>query len=271
MSRRRRRPLIGYADASALRAEIQIGSSIQRSCDTTYFVFTDAPFLAAAKLQQRRAACCGSVPSACFNVFGSPIFPPTVCFLTPRTHPAEKGRQPAGSLRDRRLAAPRHEPLTAAARLPPWRCQRRQPRRSGSLMLLVAPSSGRHAPCRGSYRLARPCGAPAGYGCANARQGHRIGSRVVAGSIEALRHAPSRGVVALLAHEARLPLWLRQQRQPRSVGSPFVRCRFPWAASSLGVHRRACRPAIACGKRLPSRSSATASAMVDVFGKGCAA
>jgi len=81
--------------------------------------------------------------------------------------------------------------------------------------------------------------------------------------------SPSRSVVALLAHEARLPLWLRQQRQPRSVGSPSVRCRFSWTASSPGVRRCACRPALACGKRLPSRPSASAPAMVAVFGRGC--
>jgi hypothetical protein len=59
--------------------------------------------------------------------------------------PRRKGRQPAGSLSRSTLGCTSHEPLTGAARPPPWRCQRRQPRRSGSLLLLVAPSSGRHA------------------------------------------------------------------------------------------------------------------------------
>lgn len=44
--------------------------------------FTYAPFLAAAKQQQRCAACCGSIPAACCNAFGSPIIPPNSVFNT---------------------------------------------------------------------------------------------------------------------------------------------------------------------------------------------
>ena len=48
--------------------------------------FTYAPFLAAAKLQQRLAACCGSIPAACFNAYGSPILPPNSVFNTQTPH-----------------------------------------------------------------------------------------------------------------------------------------------------------------------------------------
>lgn len=87
-------------------------------------------------------------------------------------------------------------------------------------------------------------------------QARRIGSLLVQAPSSG-RRAPCRGVVALLAHATRLPPWLRQRRQPCRVGSLFVRCRVRQAAASPSVRRCAGRPAIAFGKRLPSRPSAT--------------
>lgn len=56
-------------------------------------VFTYAPLLAAAKLQQRCAACCGSAASGCCDVLGSPIILPAVCF----THAEPTHKPKAGS------------------------------------------------------------------------------------------------------------------------------------------------------------------------------
>jgi hypothetical protein len=138
------------------------------------------------KTPQRSAASALRAAAACSNVVGLRDISHQCVF----THAESILRHNAGSswIASRSTLAARTNRSPGAARRSPWRCQRRPSRRSGSLMLLVAPSSGRHAPCRRSGRLTRPCGAPAGYGFANARQGHRIGSFVVAGSIETLRH-----------------------------------------------------------------------------------
>jgi len=137
---------IGSANAPALRAEIQMGSSIQRSCDTTYFVFTDVCPNRRQTVPRRCAACAQRDSAVCGHVARLRNIPTSV-FSHAQTHPQKSCRQPAGSLRDRRLAAPRTN------RSPQQRVcrhglgQRRQPRRSGSLVLLVArsrPTAGLH-------------------------------------------------------------------------------------------------------------------------------
>ena len=105
-----------------------------------------------------------------------------------------------------------------------WLRQRHQARRTGSLFVR-APSSGRHAPCRGSGRRASP-------------------------------RSTSAAMASPTASAA-----------PRRLA--FRSLPFHVVASSPGVRRCACRPAVACGKRLPSRPSATVSARVAVFGRGC--
>jgi hypothetical protein len=71
-----------------------MGSSIQRSCDTTYFVFTDAPILAAAKQCRvnTRLARYGTPPSVAVSL-ACAIFPPSVFSHT--QNPPRRKRQAA--------------------------------------------------------------------------------------------------------------------------------------------------------------------------------
>ena len=114
-----RRPRHRLRFTSALRAEIQRGSSAQQSC-TLLLLYSPMFVLAAAKLQQRCAACCGSGCLRLLRCRGLADTSHPSVFHTHRTHPTNKRQAAAGSLARSALAACRHEPLAESARRSPW-------------------------------------------------------------------------------------------------------------------------------------------------------
>ena len=154
---------------------------------------------------------------------------PTKCVShTHRTHPTNKRQAAAGSLARSTLAACRHEPLAESARRSPWL----PPTAPVPLPRFACFVSGsieaiRHASISRRGSLCSPMHRSCWHGWRQRHQARRIGS-LFGQAPSSGRHAPCRGVVALLAHAARLPPWLRQRRQPPRVGSLLVRWRVCW-------------------------------------------
>ena len=181
--------------------------------------------LCAAKQQQRCAACCGS---GCLRLLRcrwlADTSHPSV-FHTHRTHPTNKRQAAAGSLARSALAACRHEPLAESARRSPW-LPPTAPVPLPRFACFVAGSieAIRHASISRIGSLCSPMHRSCWHGCANAIRPaasahfwcwlHRADDTLhVADGVDGR------------AHEARLPPWLCQRRQPRPVGSLYVRCR----------------------------------------------
>ena len=186
----------------------------------------------------------------------------------------------AGSLARSALAACRHEPLSESARRPPWlppTASVPPPRFAcfvpGSIEAIQHASISR----RGS--LCSPMHRSCWHGCANAIRPaasahfwcrlHRADDTLhVADGVDGR------------AHEARLPLWRCQQRQPHLVGSLFVRCplgkapargvagRVPIAVSGdcLFCLRRAAACLRGCRKSILRRRPVPAPAAVRAVG-----
>ena len=188
-------------------------------------VFTYAPLLAAAKLQQRCAACCGS---GCLRLLRCRWLADKFthqCFQhtdPPTNHNAVSSleRCALGA-----LLSHRHEPLSESARRPPWLpptaavpLPRFASFLSGSIEAIRQASISRrgslcspvHRSCWHGFANAIRPAAPAHFWC---RLHRADGTLHVADGVDGR------------AHEARLPPWRCQRRQPRPVGSLFVRCR----------------------------------------------
>ena len=197
--------------------------------------------LCAAKQQQPRAACCGS---GCLRLLRcrwlADTSHPSV-FHTHRTHPTNKRQAAAGSLARSALAACRHEPLAESARRSPW-LPPTAPGPPPRFACFVAGSieALRHASISRRGSLCSPMRRSCWHGCANAIRPaasahfwcwlHRAdGTLHVADGVDGR------------AHEARLPPWRCQRRQPRPVGSLLVRGRKCKAPARCDL----------CGCRLP--------------------
>jgi hypothetical protein len=213
--------------------------------------------LCAAKRQQRCAACCGS---GCLRLLRcrwlADTSHPSV-FHTHRTHPTNKRQAAAGSLARSALAACRHEPLAESARRSPW-LPPTAPVALPRFACFVAGSieAIRHTSISRRGSLCSPMRRSCWHGCANAIRPaasahfwcwlHRADDTLhVADGVD------------LLAHACGCRYGCRQQRQPPASARFCAAASFV-ATRSPGVRRCAGRPAIACGKRLPSRPSATA-------------
>jgi len=197
--------------------------------------------LCAAKRQQRCAACCGSGCLRLLRCRGLADTSHPSVFHTHRTHPANKRQAAAGSLARSALAACRHEPLSESARRSPWLPPTApSPPPRFACFVRGSDRGRRRASISRSGSLCSPMRRSCWHGCANA-------IRLAASAhfwcwlhrADATLHVAD-GVDGQ-AHEARLPPWLCQRRQPRPVGSLLVRWRKCKAPARCDL----------CGCRLP--------------------
>ena len=239
-------------------------------------VFTYAPLLAAAtnRRVEARLARCGTPPPVAMSL-ACAITPTTVCF-THRTHPQNSCRQPAGSLRDRRWAAPRHEPLSESPRRSPWLSPTAPvppPRFACVVRGSIEADDG--PPSRGAVALfAHEAPRPAWHSPTPSAPPHRL--TFVQAPIER-RCSPCRGMVALLAHEHGCRYGGAPTASAALVGSPYVRCRVRWrrplpASAAVRSVRllpaaNACRPAhrLPPQQRLPFSAEVAAAPLAPLF------
>lgn len=284
-----RRPRHRLRFAPALRAEIQMGSGMQQSYTPLHLY---SPILRPCRRPNGSSAArpaAARATSACFDVVGSPIPPTPVCF----THTDPTHRQKAGSswianaigalLRVGTNRFPSQCPCRHGLR------QRRQLHRSGPLMFCQARSRRYDMPpSHGVGRFVRPCGGSAGLAAPTpSAPPHRLTFRAV--SIE--RTTLSMSQRGSLGEPTRRVCRYGFANSVNRTSSAHFSCgavglRAAWvAAYAVGLHvacvvvfftmghrfamgcgcaypsvrRCAGRAAVACGKRLTSRPSATAS------------
>jgi hypothetical protein len=213
------------------------------------FVFAPPNSSSAARPAAARAA------SACCDVVGSPIPPTPVCF----THTEPTPKQKAGSswianaidacCVSARSALRVSAPVAMAA------ANGARPAAPVRLFRCRLDRGRRRASISRSGSLCSPMRRACWHGCANAIR-PAASAHFCAGSIERTTRSMSR-IGRRASPRCTSAAMAAANSVSRAPSARFyARCPSPAAASSPGVRRCACRPAIACGKRLPSRPSA---------------